>query len=77
MLEVAANAGYGDSKTQYLQENWYALPMQERPLTINNMRHNFEIAGGAGSALIVWLSIRYVLVELSDAEVGLTAVLRR
>ena len=57
--------------------DWYGLPMNERPLTINNMRHHAEVSGAATDSIIFWLTIRYLLVELSDQEIGLTAILRR
>lgn len=73
---TATQAGY-QTPVHRAEVSWLNLPMNQRPIAINNLRHSFEIAGDGATSLIVWLTIYYMLVELSDQEIGLTAILRR
>lgn len=60
------------------QEDWRALPLEERPLSITNLRHNLRVLQTIGAgALTAIVLVRYIIVELSLNELGIINAGRR
>ena len=72
-------AGLQTPACSRLDMDFRMLPLEQRPISITNLRHHLRYAvSGASNGLIVGLiSLRYIIVELQLEELGIINASRR
>lgn len=68
----AVSPGHG-----YQQMDWTNLPLEQRPISITNMRHHFRHFSSIDFSSHGALHIKYLIVELSLLELGILNATRR
>lgn len=74
--DTAGGVGHTDLKA-LMQLDWTHQSWAERPISITNIRHHIEAAGGLSLTYVGEIRIAYFLVELSLNEIGILTASRR
>ena len=78
---VGVDGGYGlqTPMESRMVMDFRMLPIEQRPISITNLRHNFRMAvsGGANGLYVGLISLRYIIVELTLEELGVINASRR
>lgn len=70
-------AGATEPLAHNLIKDWHNLPLQERPISITNLRHHVEAVGTISCNYHAEVAIDYVIVELTLEELGILNASRR
>jgi len=65
------------SPNSILQKDWTLLPMEQRPISITNLRHHINNIGTISNYYHVEIFMRYFIVELNLLELGIINASRR
>lgn len=60
-----------------LQKDWTSFPLQERPISITNLRHHVNSLATISCVYHAEINIDYIIVELSLTEIGILNASRR
>ena len=72
-----ATGGGSQGNHALLIKDWTALPINERPISITNMRHHLLSASTISNVYHGEINIDYIIVELSLREIGILNASRR
>ncbi|KKL72563.1 hypothetical protein LCGC14_2083700, partial [marine sediment metagenome] len=76
--EVATGPGSTTESVLLLTMDFRQLPLEDRPLSITNLRHNLRTVQTIGSGLVAGLIVmKYLIVELTLEELGIVNAGRR
>lgn len=76
-LGIDTAAGAVTPRTTVLEKSWQALPMEQRPISITNLRHNVLAFEVISLVFRAELNVDYFIVELSLMELGILNATRR
>lgn len=78
---VGVDGGYGlqTPMESRMDMDFRMLPIEQRPISITNLRHNLRdvVFGGANGLWVGLISLRYIIVELTLEELGVINASRR
>ncbi len=77
IVGVDGGAGVNTEMNGKLEVDFTNLPLEERPISITNLRHNIRITSVGANAWQGLIVIRYVIVELTLQELGIINAGRR
>lgn len=72
-----ATGGGSQGCNPQLIKDWTNLPMNERPISITNIRHHVKAAAAISNLYHVEVNIDYIIVELTLEELGIINASRR
>ena len=79
--EAISRNGTAEAVTQpqgWLWQDYTNLPLEERPLSITNLRHHLRLVQLIGSGDVnAMLTVKYIIVELTLQELGIVNAGRR
>lgn len=74
VVATQAWANLGNTNDRF---DWTNLPMEQRPISITNMRHHCELVAAETTSYHAELYIKYFIVELTLEELGILNASRR